>query len=61
MGVEKLPVQNRKQPGPQIALRVFAAPTRQRTLQARLHQIVGAAGIAGQRDRKATQPGDQFT
>jgi len=59
--IEKLPIQDRKQPGAQIAFGTFVAPTRQGALQARLHQVVGAAGIARQRQGKPSQSGNDFS
>jgi hypothetical protein len=48
VGVEKLPIEDREQPRAHITLGAFLAPAGQGPLEAGLHQIVGAAAVAGQ-------------
>lgn len=53
VGIEELSVEDREQPGAQVAFDAFIGPTDDPPLQGRLHQVVGAAGVAGQGHGKA--------
>ena len=48
VGVEELAVEDRKQPGTQIAFQAFVGPADDRPFKRGLHQVVCAAGVAGQ-------------
>jgi hypothetical protein len=59
--VDKLAIQDGEQPGAQVTVRAFIGNAAEGSLQAVLHQVVGIAGMTGQRQGEAPQARDQFT
>ncbi|MCY1435999.1 hypothetical protein D9M71_521130 [compost metagenome] len=53
--VDKLPVEDREQPGPQAVLLALLAAAAQGTLDGGLDQVVSAARLAGQPEGEAAQ------